>query len=166
MSRLEPGKPRKARLASRAVARLARNVLPDGMFHVTARGVARGEIFLDEFDYAEFERQLLKIGDEYDWTIHAYCLLPNHYHLVVEAKQSDLTTGMHRLNGGHAQRFNRKYDRAGHVFQNRFSSYVIETEEHFFRALAYVHANPVEARLCSRPDDWRWSGGVSDADVF
>lgn len=141
-------------------------MLPDGIFHVTARGVARAPIFVDDFDYAEFERQLLKISDEYTWTLHAYSLLPNHYHLVVEATQSDLTTGMHKLNGRHAQRFNRRYDRVGHVFQNRFSSYVIETEEHFFRALAYVRANPVAAGLCHQPTDWRWSGGVSHADVF
>jgi REP-associated tyrosine transposase len=136
------------------------------MFHVTARGVARAPIFLDGFDYAEFERQLLKTRDRHGWTLHAYCLLPNHYHLIVEASQSDLTTGMQRLNGGHAQRFNRRYDRVGHVFQNRFSSYVIESEEHFLQALAYVRANPVTAGLCRRPGDWRWSGGVSDADVF
>jgi REP-associated tyrosine transposase len=144
--------------------RLARAVLPDGLFHVTARGVARAPIFRDGIDYAEFERQLLKVRDEFWWTLHAYCLLPNHYHLIVESKRGDLSAGMHKLNGRYAQRFNRRYDRVGHVFQNRFSSYVIETEEHFLRALDYVRANPIEAGLCASLDEWPWSGGLSDSD--
>jgi putative transposase len=143
---------------------VARNVLPDGLFHVTARGVARDPIFHDGIDYAGFERQLHRVRDEYDWTLHAYCLLPNHYHLIVDAKRGDLSTGMHKLNGRYAQRFNRRYDRAGHVFQNRFDSYVIDSEEHFLRALAYVRANPLEAGLCENVDDWPWSGGPADSD--
>jgi putative transposase len=144
------------------VPRVARSQLPDGLFHVTARGVARAAIFLDGIDYAEFERQLLYVRDEYFWVLHAYCLLPNHYHLVVETKRAELTGGMHKLNGRYAQRFNRRYDRVGHVFQNRFSSYVIESDEHFLRALEYVHANPVKAGLCSDADTWPWSSGRSD----
>ena len=134
------------------------------MFHVTARGVARGQIFLDGIDYAEFERQLFKVRDEFWWTLHAYCLLPNHYHLILETKREALTAGMHSLNGQYAQRFNRRYDRVGHVFQNRFSSYVIASDEHFRRALAYVRANPVEAGLCASTGDWPWSGSLSDPD--
>jgi putative transposase len=144
--------------------RLARSTLPDGIFHVTGRGVAREAIFLDGIDYADFERQLFRVRDEYAWTLHAYCLLPNHYHFIVETSRRDLSTGMHRLTGRYAQKFNRRYDRVGHVFQNRFSSYVIESEEHFERAVAYVGANPVEAGLCEQPEDWPWSGGPSDSD--
>jgi putative transposase len=146
------------------VPRLARSSLPDGLFHVTARGVARAPIFVDGIDYAEFERLLFRVREEYAWTLHAYCLLPNHYHLVVETKRSELTAGMHKLNGRYAQRFNRRHDRVGHVFQNRFGSYVIESEEHFLRALAYVRANPVEAGLCAHVDDWPWSGVPYDSD--
>lgn len=144
--------------------RLARRALPDGIFHVTGRGVARAEIFRDGIDYADFERRLFDVRDEFFWTLHAYCLLPNHYHLLVEAKQADLTAGMHKLNGRYAQRFNRRYDRVGHLFQDRFSSYIVESEEHFLCALAYVRANPVEAGLCHGLDEWPWSGGPSDPD--
>jgi len=144
------------------VPRLARNKLPDGVFHVTARGVARNTIFRDDLDYADVKQQLLRVREAYGWTLHAYCLLPNHYHLIVEAKQRDLSIGMQRLNGRYAQRFNQRYDRVGHVFQNRFGSYVIETEEHFARALAYVAANPVEAGLCKRIEDWPWGAGLRD----
>jgi putative transposase len=72
---------------------------------------------------------------------------------------------MHRLNGGYAQRFNQRYDRAGHVFQNRFTSYVIESEEHFERAVAYVHANPVKAGLCGQITEWPWAGGLYEPDL-
>jgi REP element-mobilizing transposase RayT len=139
-------------------------VLPDGVFHVTGRGVARAAIFRDEHDYLYFRRQLLRVGESFAWQIHAYCLLPNHYHLIVEATQLDLTLGMQRLNGRYAQRYNERYDRCGHVFQNRFSSYVIDSEEHFERALAYVRANPVEAGLCEGVADWPWADGMSDSD--
>ena len=100
----------------------------------------------------------------YFWTLHAYCLLPNHYHLIVEAKRRDLSEGMQKLNGRYAKRFNERYDRVGHVFQNRSSSYVIESGEHFVRALAYVRANPVTAGPCENVDDWLWSTGPSDSD--
>ncbi len=144
--------------------RLARCALPDGIFHVTGRGVARAAIFRDGIDYADFERHLFRIRDEFAWTLHAYCLLPNHYHLIVETARRDLSTGMQRLNGRYAQRFNARYDRVGHVFQNRFSSYVIESEEHFARALAYVHANPIEAGLCERAEEWPWTSALAESD--
>jgi REP element-mobilizing transposase RayT len=136
--------------------RVARNALPDGYFHVTVRGVARMTIFRDDFDFATFRRQLLRIAERYNWTLHSYCLMPNHYHLIVQATREDLSKGMHRLNGGYAQGFNARYERAGHVFQNRFKSHVIEEEEHFERALAYVQANPVAAGLCEDGADWPW----------
>lgn len=89
--------------------------------------------------------------------------MPNHSHLVVETTRAELTSGMHRLNGRYAQRFNRRYDRVGHVFQNRFSSYVIQSEAHLHRAIAYVRSNPVAARLCANVDDWLWSGALADS---
>ena len=137
--------------------REARSVLPDGVFHVTSRGVARTLIFRDELDYAEFAAQLSRVEETCGWAVHAYCLMPNHYHLIVEATQADLSRGMHRLNGHYARRFNERYDRTGHLFQNRYSSYVIDDERHFERALAYVQDNPVRAGLCEQLEDWPWT---------
>jgi REP element-mobilizing transposase RayT len=142
--------------------RRARSVLPDGIYHVTGRGVARTAIFRDQVDYEEFRNHLSRVCDRHGWTMHAYCLMPNHYHLIVQATREDLSRGMHRLNGRYAQRFNRRYDRCGHLFQNRFSSYVIASERHFERALTYVRANPVEAGLCARIGDWPWADGPSE----
>jgi putative transposase len=145
------------------VVRVPRKVLEDGFFHVTARGVARTTIFLDDFDYATFRRQLLRIAERHDWTLHGYCLMPNHYHLIVEAKQEDLSRGMHRLNGGYAQGFNARYERVGHLFQNRFKSHVIESGEHFERALAYIRDNPIAAGLCEHASGWPWMDMARDS---
>ena len=137
--------------------------MPDGFFHVTARGVARGAIFRDDADYASFQRHLLRIAQKFTWTLHAYCLMPNHYHLILEATQAQLSQGMQRLNGRYAQEFNERYDRHGHLFQGRFTSYVIESEEHLERALAYVGENPVAAGLCARTEEWPWARGPFDS---
>ena len=129
------------------------------------RGVGREPIFRDELDYTDFRNHLLRVATHYSWTVHAYCLMPNHYHLIVEARQKDLSQGMHRLNGRYAQAFNARYDRVGHVFQNRFKSDVIASDEHFVNAMDYVRANPVAAGLCGDIAEWPWAEGLYDADM-
>jgi len=146
------------------MARVPRTALPDGIFHVTARGVARATIFRSDADYREFRASLLRVADRFDWSLHAYCLMPNHYHLIIETSQAGLSDGMQRLNGRYAQSFNERYGHSGHVFQSRFAARVIESEEHYEHALAYVRANPVEARLCERIADWPWADGRYDPD--
>jgi REP element-mobilizing transposase RayT len=139
------------------VTRIPRTALPDGYFHVTGRGVARRTLFQDDLDYEFFRAQLLRHAERHGWTIHAYCLMPNHYHVIVEATQAGLSHGMQRLLTRYAKRFNERYDQHGHVVQGRFSSYVIETAEHFDNALAYVEANPMNAGLCGEDDRWPWA---------
>jgi REP element-mobilizing transposase RayT len=147
------------------MARVPRAHLPDGLFHITVRGVGRAAIFRGELDYADFRNHLLRVAGRYDWTLHSYCLMPNHYHLIVEASQKNLSKGMHRLNGRYAQGFNERYERVGHLFQNRFKSHVIESDEHFLRALNYVRANPVAAGLCEHITEWPWADGPYDPDL-
>jgi REP element-mobilizing transposase RayT len=133
-----------------------RSLLPDGVFHVTARGVARAPIFHDEEDYKLFRLQLLRNAEKFEWMLHAYCLMPNHYHLIVGAEQAKLSRGMQRLNAGYATAFNERHGRVGHVFQGRFASRVIDDGDHFDRAIAYVFDNPVAAGLCSEDGTWPW----------
>jgi REP element-mobilizing transposase RayT len=140
--------------------RRPRRDLPDGIFHVTSRGVARAAIVHDERDYLALRYQLTEVTRKFGWSLFGYCLMPNHYHLILETERELLSAGMHRLNFLYAQRFNRRYDRAGHLFQSRFSSYVIESDAHLVAAIAYVRDNPVRAGLCERASDWPW---VSDA---
>ena len=140
--------------------RRPRNQLREGrIFHVTARGVDRAAIFRDDADRRAFLRLLADCVRRFRWRCHAFCLMGNHYHLVVEPPAlSELSAGLHRLNGVYAQQFNRKHARSGHLFGERFASWLLDDEEHYEATCAYVVANPVRAGLCARPEDWRWSG--------
>jgi putative transposase len=143
-----------------SMPRRARSTLPEfGTFHVISRGVARSAIVRDDLDREAFVRLELSTRREYGWICHAYCLMTNHYHLVVSAGLERLSRGMHRLNGVHASRFNARYDRPGHLFQDRFASRIVPEEDDLVRVCRYVFDNPVRAGLCAHADDWPWSGG-------
>jgi putative transposase len=139
------------------VARIPRCAYPDGTFHVGARGVAQMPIYRDDEDRLGFLRLLAVATARFDWTCHAFCLMSNHYHLVLDATREDLSDGLQVLNGFYAQGFNGKYRRWGHVFGDRFWSRSLQ-EQDLERACLYVMENPVRAGLCRRSTDWRWSG--------
>jgi putative transposase len=140
------------------VARLRRSDLPDGIYHVTARGVNRGPIFLDDEDRRVFLRLLGDTIDRFAWRCHVFCLMGTHYHLVVESIRELLSAGLHRLNGVYAQLFNKRHERSGHLFGDRFHAWLLDDEEHFRETCRYVLQNPVRAGLCHDARDWPWSG--------
>ena len=135
-----------------------RSALPDGTFHVTCRGTRRTSIFADDRDRATFLSLLGKAVARHDWICHAYCLMPNHYHLVLDARSEQLSRGMQQLNGGYARHFNDRHEHGGHLFEGRFRAAPIESDEHLAAAREYVLANPVRAGLCASVADWPWSG--------
>ena len=145
------------RYRRRRMPRRARFHLPDGVYHVTSKGTGGGFIFVDDFDRQAFVVLLQQVCGLFGLRIHVWCLMGTHYHLILEAKREQLTLAMHRLNGLYAQRFNRRHRRKGHLFEERFSSWVIRDEAHFHAALAYVVENPVRAGLCTDARDWRWT---------
>lgn len=122
------------------------------------RGVARAEIFHTPSDYREFLALFRQVVDRFFWRAFAFCLMPNHVHLVISASREELSWGMHRLNGLYAQRFNRRYGRDGHLFQNRFGVRLVTGERHLRRVCRYVYDNPERARLCTEESDWPWRG--------
>lgn len=140
------------------MARLPRNLLEDGFFHVTARAVDGTALFRDDVDRWEFVEELTRCATGFFWICHAYCLMTTHYHLLLEATRESMSRGMHRLNGLYAQRFNARHKRRGHLFEGRFQSYVIASEVHMAAASLYVMNNPVRAGLCHLADEWPWSG--------
>jgi len=140
----------------RTVARIPRSALPDGSFHVGTRGVGQMPIYRDDADRLVFLRLLALATARFEWTCHAFCLMSNHYHLVLDATRQTLSDGLQVLNGLYAQGFNGKYRRWGHVFGDRFWSRSIQ-EEDLERTCLYVMANPVRAGLCERMTDWPWS---------
>ena len=139
------------------MARQLRTALPDGFFHITARGVDGFSIYRDATDYLAFLSLLLRVVRRFEWDVLAMCLMPNHYHLVLESTQERLSSGCHRLNGVYAQAFNARHDRRGHLFGDRFWSSVLATDAHLNAACRYVPWNPVRAGLCTRPSEWPWT---------
>ena len=125
--------------------------------HVTARGVARSAIYLAEIERRSFLTTLAETLARQDWTLIAYCLMGNHYHLLLRTEKANLAVGMKYLNACHAQRFNGWHDRPGHLFGGRYWSTVVEDESHLIEAGRYIALNPVRARLCREPERWRWS---------
>ncbi len=142
--------------------RRPRSLLPAvGVFHVTVRGVERRSIYLDDDDRRGFMRLLHEVVRRFGWKCHAYCLMGNHYHLVVETELESLSAGQHRLNGLYAQGFNERHDRVGHLFQGRFGARMVGDDEYLTAAIEYVWNNPVRAGLCLEAHHWPWSGQIA-----
>ena len=139
------------------VPRVRRSDLPDGILHVTTRGVWNRLVYLDDDDRRGFLGLLGLVVRRLLWDCHAFCLMGTHYHLVVETTIEQLSAGMQYLNGEYAQRFNRRHHRDGHVFGGRFAAWVIRDEAHYERTLEYVLANPVRAGLVEDWTEWPWS---------
>ena len=137
--------------------RILRTTLPDGFFHVTARGVDRAPIVRDDDDRRLFLALLAGAVRRYPWTVDTFCLMDNHWHLVVGTLRPALSAGVQWLNGVYGRAFNDRHERSGHVFGERFRCRVIESESQLGRTRRYVLANPVRAGLVEHPEDWPWS---------
>ena len=147
--------------------RRPRNELPSGFFHITSRGVDSSFIFRDDNDRHRFVLLLQQVTALWGWRVLAWCLMGTHYHLVVESRREQMSLAVHRLNCLHAMGFNRRYERRGHLFENRYSAWVIEDDEHLGATIEYVLENPVRAGLCTDPRDWlwNWAEAVTPADL-
>ena len=124
---------------------------------MTCRGNRHAPVFLDSRDRRKFLALLDDAVSRYRWRCAVYCLMTNHFHIVVETPEPNLGLGMHRLNGIYAQWFNRRRDLRGHLFEDRFHSGLVTSEWHMLELSRYVVLNPVRAGLCSSPDAWPWS---------
>ena len=139
------------------MARPLRIEFPGAVYHLTARGNRQEPIFLSDEDRLGFLDILGKTVARYNWLCHAYCLMGNHYHLLVETVDANLSIGMRQLNGMYTQLSNRSHKKVGHVFQGRFKSILVERDSYLLELCRYIVCNPVKAEMCSKPGDWRWS---------
>lgn len=130
---------------------------PGAVYHITARGNARENIFLDDADRRKFLDLLGQEVRQQGWRLYAYCLMDNHYHLLLETPEPNLVAGMRRLNGVYTQAFNRRHDRVGHVLQGRYKSILVDRDAYLLELCRYVVLNPVRAGMVKRPEDWPWS---------
>jgi REP element-mobilizing transposase RayT len=139
------------------MARPLRIEYAEAVYHVTSRGNARKPIFKGDQDRGMLLDILGEVNDRYHWLCHAYCLMNNHYHLVIETPDGNLTKGMRHLNGVYTMRFNRHHGSVGHVFQGRYKAILIQKESHLLEVCRYVVLNPVRAKVVEIPERWRWS---------
>jgi REP-associated tyrosine transposase len=127
------------------------------VYHITSRGNERKPVFKGDQDRINFLNTLQHVNKRCNWICHAYCLMDNHYHLLVETPEGNLSVGMRQLNGVYTQLFNKLHGRAGHLFQGRYKSIVIQKDSHLLEVCRYVVLNPVRAKMVEKPEAWKWS---------
>ncbi|MCZ4305723.1 transposase [Zoogloeaceae bacterium G21618-S1] len=138
------------------------------LYHVTSRGDRREAIYEDDADRESFLALLGQVAESFNWVCHAFCLMTNHYHLVIETPDGNLSKGMRQLNGVFTQYSNRRHRRGGHLFQGRFKAILVDGDSYLLELARYVVLNPVRARMVDDPGAWPWSSylamlGAADA---
>lgn len=139
------------------MARPLRIEYDGALYHITSRGNEKRPIFKDEKDREIFLDILNEVNKRHNWICHAYCLMNNHYHLIIETPDGNLSKGMRQLNGVYTQIFNRRHHRVGHIFQGRYKAILIQKESHLLEVCRYVVLNPVRTKSVEHPEGWRWS---------
>jgi len=145
------------------MARPLRIEFPNAVYHVTSRGNARDAIFFDEEDFANFLNILCFVVKRYNWILYAYCLMSNHYHLLIETPDGNLSSGMRQLNGIYTQQFNRRHKRVGHVLQGRYKAILVDKDSYLLELCRYIVLNPVRAGIVRHAGQWKWSSYKSTA---
>lgn len=132
---------------------------PGAMYHVTARGNRKNDIFKEKNDFEYYlkcmEEALVYYKDCY--RIISYCLMTNHVHIQIEAKEKPVYFYIGRINNFYAKNFNKKYDFIGHLFQARYNAEIIEKDDYALEVSRYIHLNPMRAKMVEKPEDYRWS---------
>jgi putative transposase len=145
------------------MARPLRICIPGGVYHLVSRGNGRARIYHDDVDRSRFLSTFARVIERFAWLCHAYCLMDNHYHLVVETPRPNLSTGMQQLNGGYAREFNERHGCFGHVFEARYRSILVEKDSHLLAVCRYVVLNPFRAGMSAGPGAYRWSSYAATA---
>ena len=139
------------------MARPLRLEFAGAVYHVTSRGDRGEAIYLDDEDRQEWLAVLSLVCDRFNWVVHAYCQMTNHYHLLVETVEANLSAGMRQLNGLYTQRFNRRHGVVGHLYQGRYKAILVQKEAHLLELSRYVVLNPVRAHMVKHIEEWQWS---------
>jgi len=130
---------------------------PGALYHVTSRGNARAAIYADDADRERFLALLTQVVQRYHWLCHAYCLMDNHDHLLIETPEGNLSHGMRQVNGLYTQHYNRRHGQAGHVFQGRYKAIVVERDSYLLVLCRYIVLNPIRAGLVRTAQEYGWS---------
>ena len=130
---------------------------PGAVYHVTSRGNEKKPVFKDNQDRLNFLNTLQHANKRYNWICHAYCLMTNHYHLLIETPDGNLSIGMRQVNGVYTQLFNNRHGRTGHLFHGRYKAILIQKDSHLLEVCRYVVLNPVRAKMVETPAAYPWS---------
>jgi putative transposase len=139
------------------MARPLRILFPGALYHITVRGNEKKPIFRDDTDRYHFLRLLAKTIERFGWLCYSYCLMDNHFHLLIETPLPNLSEGMKILNGSFTQFFNWRHIRVGHLFQGRFHAILVEKNSYLLELCRYIPLNAVRAGMCPEAGDYRWS---------
>ena len=139
------------------MSRPLRLELAGALYHVTSRGDGREDIYLTDDDRVAWLETFAQVCERFNWICHAYCLMGNHYHVVIETPDANLSKGMRQLNGVYTQRFNRRHQSAGHVFQGRFKAIMVDKDSYLLELARYVVLNPLRAKMVRKLEQWQWS---------
>jgi len=145
------------------MARPLRIEFPGAVYHITSRGDGRDDIYYSDEDRERFLKVLSHVVERFGWVCHAWCLMTNHYHLMIETPKGNLSKGMRQLNGVYTQQFNRAHGRVGHVFQGRYKAILVEKDAHLLELSRYIVRNPLAAGMVKSVKDWDWSSYRSTA---
>ena len=138
------------------MARPLRLEYAGALYHITSRGDRREDIYLDDEDREAWLEVLTTTCERFNWVVHAYCQMSNHYHLLVETVDGNLSRGMRQLNGIYTTKFNRRHGLVGHLFQGRYKSILVQKGDHLLELSRYVVLNPLRAGMVDRLEEWRW----------
>ena len=139
------------------MARALRIEFPGALYHIINRGVGQMMIFHNDKDWKKFLQFMQRVMKQFNRLCHAYCLMGNHYHLLVETPDPNLSRGMKLLNQLYSQFYNFKYPRSGPVFQGRYKAWIVDKEDQYLENCRYIVSNPVDANLVQHPSQWPWS---------
>ena len=145
------------------MARPLRIQFKGALYHIISRGNERMMIFLEDPDRIKYLNILHTTIERFNWLCHVYCLMGNHYHLMIETPDANLAKGMKYLNQVYSQFFNWKYSRVGHVLQGRYKSYIVQKEAYLLHCCRYIVLNPWDAKLVEHPAEWKWSSYAATA---
>jgi len=139
------------------MARPLRLEFPGAIYHITSRGDRQEAIYEGDADRQQWLDILSRASERYNWRVHAYCLMDNHYHILLETADGNLSKGMRHLNGVYTQYFNRQHNRVGHVYQGRYKAILVEKDSYLLELSRYVVLNPIRAGMIKNMDEWHWS---------
>ncbi len=139
------------------MARPLRIEYPDAWYHVMNRGRRGEDVFSDDQDYALFTELLRETSELWNIRIAAYCLMPNHYHMLIQTPDANISRSMRHLNGVYTQRYNSRHKYDGQLFRGRYKSILIDTDSYLLQAVRYIHRNPLQAGLVEILDEYKWS---------